>query len=78
MGPVAATQPRSPLADRALHGANGRAAHDSLFDLTEDPGEASNLAADPAHQDRLEQMVDRMIDARVALEDRTEPRIAKF
>lgn len=60
------------------HGANGRAAHDSLFDLTEDPGEASNLAADPAHQDRLEQMVDRMIDARVALEDRTEPRIAKF
>ncbi|WP_223423121.1 sulfatase family protein [Tateyamaria pelophila] len=49
-----------------------------LYDLSSDPKEAKNLAADPAHQDRLEEMLDHMMDARVALEDRTEPRIAKF
>ncbi|MEP2891722.1 sulfatase [Tateyamaria sp.] len=49
-----------------------------LFDLSNDPNEAHNLADDPAHQGKLEEMMDQMIDARVALEDRTEPRIANF
>lgn len=49
-----------------------------LFDLATDPEEANNLADTPDSQDRLENMLDLMIDARVALEDRLEPRIAKF
>lgn len=49
-----------------------------LYDLVTDPDEKSDLASDPAYQDRLEAMIDFMIDARVAFEDRTEPRIAKF
>ena len=49
-----------------------------LFDLNADPAEAHNLANSPGHEDRLETMLDLMIDARVALEDRLEPRIAKF
>ena len=49
-----------------------------LFNLTTDPSEATNLAETPDNQDRLEDMLDLLIDARVALEDRLEPRIAKF
>lgn len=49
-----------------------------LFDLGADPSEANNLADKPDQQDKLEAMLDLMIDARVALEDRLEPRIAKF
>lgn len=49
-----------------------------LYDLHDDPLENKNLATDIAHLDDLEAMMDLMIDARVALEDRTEPRIASF
>lgn len=49
-----------------------------LFDLGTDPHETKNLAKSADHLDRLETMLDLMIDARVALEDRLEPRIAKF
>ena len=49
-----------------------------LFDLGADPSEAHNLADKRDQQDKLEAMMDLMIDARVALEDRLEPRIAKF
>ena len=49
-----------------------------LYDLHADPNETRDLATSEDYQDRLEEMIDRMIDARVALEDRTEPRIAKF
>jgi len=49
-----------------------------LYDLKADPDEKSNLAELEAYADHLEQMIDIMIDARCALEDRTEPRIAKF
>lgn len=49
-----------------------------LFDLKNDPQEANDLASTAAHAADLEHMIDQMIDARVALEDRTEPRIAKF
>ena len=51
---------------------------DCLFDLTSDPAETLNLAGEPAHQVDLDAMLDMMIDARVALEDRTEPRVALF
>lgn len=53
-------------------------ASERLYDLAADPNEATNLAQDPAHQDTLDDMLDKMIDARVALEDRTEPRMALF
>ncbi|MGB7317009.1 MAG: sulfatase-like hydrolase/transferase [Planktotalea sp.] len=49
-----------------------------LYNMTTDTDERDNLADGPKHQDRLEAMIDLMIDARVALEDRTEPRIANF
>jgi len=49
-----------------------------LYNLNTDPEEADNLANSPDSQERLEAMFDLMIDARVALEDRLEPRIAKF
>jgi arylsulfatase A-like enzyme len=49
-----------------------------LYDLHNDPDEAHDLATSPYHAEDLEDMIDQMIDARVALEDRTEPRIAKF
>ena len=51
---------------------------DFLFDLEADPFEKTNLADDPANRGDLEAMIDMMIDARVALEDRTEPRVALF
>lgn len=50
----------------------------SLFDLQSDPDEKTDLADSANHQHDLEAMIDLMIDARVALEDRTEPRIASF
>jgi len=49
-----------------------------LFDLNVDPEEKQDLAESAAHVDQLEVMIDFMIDARCALEDRTEPRIAEF
>ena len=49
-----------------------------LFDLDADPTERNNLANNAQHSTDLESMVDLMIDARCALENRTEPRIAKF
>jgi len=49
-----------------------------LFDMIADPGETTDLASNQAHQQDLEDMIDFMIDARVALEDRTEPRVAMF
>ena len=49
-----------------------------LYDLNTDPDETQDLAANPVHSQTLESLIDLMIDARVALEDRTEPRIAKF
>jgi len=49
-----------------------------LYNLTSDPREHHDLSPDSAHAHRLEAMVDQMIDARCAMEDRTEPRIAKF
>lgn len=50
----------------------------ALYDLKNDPDETKDIAKDAAHLKELEAMIDLMIDARVALEDRTEPRIAKF
>ena len=49
-----------------------------LFDLSADPNETNDLANAAEHSGRVEQMIDQMIDARVALEDRTEPRVAMF
>jgi len=49
-----------------------------LFDLRNDPHEQNDLSAQKNHQADLENMIDILIDARCALEDRTEPRIAKF
>ena len=50
----------------------------ALYDLNADPDEQNDLAKNSDHQGTLENMIDQMIDARVALEDRTEPRIAMF
>ncbi len=50
----------------------------ALFDLKNDPSETTDLAELPAHAASLEAMIDKLIDARCAMEDRTEPRIAKF
>jgi len=49
-----------------------------LYDLQEDPDQQHNLASIESYQNQLEVMIDQLIDARVALEDRTEPRIASF
>ena len=57
---------------------HGDADGNYLYDLKADPSEGENLALTGAHQGRLEVMMDFLIDARVALEDRLEPRIAKF
>ena len=56
----------------------GEAASYRLFDLVSDPDERNDLAIDTNYANDLEDMIDLMIDARCALEDRTEPRIAKF
>ena len=50
----------------------------ALYNLQSDPGERDNLADSPDYEADLENMLDTMIDARCALEDRTEPRIADF
>lgn len=55
-------------------GSNGN----RLFDRVGDPSERKNLAGDPVHEGDLDAMLDMMIDARVAVEDRTEPRVALF
>ena len=49
-----------------------------LFDLQSDPQEQNDLSTQASHANDLENMIDLLIDARCALEDRTEPRIAKF
>ena len=49
-----------------------------LFDLDADPDGLLDLAGDEAYAADLEDMIDQMIDARCALEDRTEMRIAEF
>lgn len=49
-----------------------------LFDLDADPDELEDLTGLEAHAADLDGMIDQMIDARCALEDRTEPRIAEF
>ena len=49
-----------------------------LFDLASDADEQINLAVDESYASDLEDMADLMIDARCAMKDRTEPRIAKF
>ncbi len=49
-----------------------------LFDLESDPGATTDVAAETDREVILEDMIDLMIDARVALEDRTGPRIALF
>ncbi len=49
-----------------------------LFDLGADPDELTDLASHEALAGDLDDMIDLMIDARCALEDRTEPRIAEF
>ena len=50
----------------------------SLYKLDTDPLEQNNLANDEAYAPELEHLIDQMIDARCALEDRTEPRVAEF
>lgn len=49
-----------------------------MFDLLRDPYEQKDLSGCESYEAELENMVDLLIDARCALEDRTEPRIAKF
>lgn len=50
----------------------------SLYNLDADPQEQNDLALNEANASVVEDMIDQMIDARCALEDRTEPRIAEF
>jgi len=57
---------------------SGKSISYQLFDLVNDPHEKNDLSAQKNHATDLENMIDIMIDARCALEDRTEPRIAKF
>lgn len=49
-----------------------------LFNLEQDPDERVNLAGDAEYRKDLDAMIDSLIDARCALEDRTEARIASF
>lgn len=56
----------------------GVAASYQLFDLYDDPAEQQNLADNVNRSTELESMIDLILDARCALENRTEPRIAKF
>ena len=58
--------------------AKGIEAGHQLFDLEADPDEQQNLADHTLRSADLEAMIDQMIDARCALENRTEPRIANF
>ena len=58
--------------------AAGQADVCELYNLANDPDELHNLANYTEHETELESMIDQMIDARCALEDRTEPRISEF
>lgn len=49
-----------------------------MHNLDTDPLEQNNLVGSEDTAPQLEQLIDQMIDARCALEDRTEPRIAEF
>jgi hypothetical protein len=49
-----------------------------LYDLESDPEEKNDLAGNDKFAAKLETMIDLMLDARCAMEDRTEPRIAEF
>lgn len=61
------------------HGLQGATADGvSLYDLEVDPAEQNNLARQSNYAQELEHMLDYMIDARCAMEDRTEPRVAEF
>ena len=57
---------------------NPNSKNTSLYKLGSDPLEQNNLANDTAYASELEHLIDQMIDARCALEDRTEPRVAEF
>lgn len=56
----------------------GQAGKYQLFNLQDDPLEQNDLSHDAAYDTVLENLIDEMIDARCAMEDRTEPRIASF
>lgn len=60
------------------HPDTGTSATFHLYDVVADPDETKDLAQSPEHHQQLENLIDVLIDARVAFEDRTEPRIAKF
>lgn len=49
-----------------------------LFDLSADPEERSNLADDSGHAPKLFEMVSRLLDIEVALEDRSAERVAPW
>ncbi len=62
----------------ATHGCGETPACLQLFDLDADPDESTDLAQCAAHQETLEELLDQMIDAKVAFEDRTAARVASF
>jgi len=49
-----------------------------LYNLETDPEAKVDLSGKAEHAEALDHMIDLMMDTRVALEDRTEPRIASF
>ena len=60
------------------HGDGVTESRSCLYDVHADPDEQTDLGADPEYRDTMEALVDQMIDARVALEDRTAAREASF
>lgn len=63
-----------------VHHDDKKDVHESMrmYNLDTDPAEQNDLATQATHATNMELMIDQMIDARCALEDRTEPRIAEF